>query len=355
VSDGVADVKYSVLVVDDTLENIDVLRGVLSGRYTVKVATSGETALKVAASAHQPDLILLDVMMPEMDGYEVCRRLKAEERTRNIPIIFLTSKSDALDEALGFDLGAEDYIHKPINAPVVQARVATHLALYDRTRHLESIVLERTANLLAKSRELEETRMEIIRCLGRAIEYRDNDTGYHIVRMMHYVKLLATHAGLSDMDVEHYMTAAIMHDIGKIGVADNILLKRDKLTEEELIAIKRHPQIGADIIGKHSSALLRMSREVALTHHEKWDGSGYPQGLAGDAIPFAGRVTAVADVFDALTSARAYKKPWSIDEAMDYIRKESGRSLDPRLADLFVGLRAEVEEVMRTFSDRQAL
>lgn len=351
--DVAAGVKYTVLVVDDTPENIDVLRGILSGRYTVKVATSGETALRVAASAHQPDLILLDVMMPEMDGYEVCRRLKAGPRTQNIPVIFLTSKAESWDEALGFELGAEDYIHKPINAAVVQARVATHLALYDRARHLESLVLERTANLLAKSRELEETRMEIIRCLGRAIEYRDNDTGYHIVRMMHYVKLLATRVGLPESDVEHFMTAAIMHDIGKIGVADNILLKKDKLTEEELIAIKRHPRIGADIIGEHSSALLRMSREVALTHHEKWDGSGYPQGLAGDAIPFAGRVTAVADVFDALTSERAYKKPWSIDEAMDYIRKESGRSLDPRLVDLFVELRAEVEEVMRMFSDRQ--
>ncbi|MBI5659242.1 MAG: response regulator [Nitrosomonadales bacterium] len=343
--------KKSVLVVDDNQANIDVLKGILSAHHTVKVATSGRLALKAVYSGSLPDLILLDVMMPEMDGYEVCRLLKADDRTHHIPIIFVTARSDAKDEAYGFSIGAADYIVKPVSAPVVLARVKTHLALYDRSRHLEGLVQERTADLLAKSRELEETRLEITRCLGRAAEYRDNETGTHVIRLSFYVRLLACKSGLTDVEADRMMAASIMHDVGKIGIPDSILLKPAKLTPEEFEIIKRHARIGADIIGEHRSELLRLSRLTALTHHEKWNGKGYPNGLAGEAIPLAGRLTAIADVFDALTSERPYKKAWSLDEALATILKEGGEALDPRLATLFVEMRSEVERIMQTFRD----
>ncbi len=341
----------SILVVDDNQTNIDVLKGILSSHYNVRVATSGRLALKAVFSQKPPDLILLDVMMPEMDGYEVCRLLKADERTQHIPVIFVTAKSEVKDEAYGFSIGAEDYLAKPVSAPIVLARVKNHLALYDRSRHLEGLVQERTANLQIKSQELEKTRLEIIQCLGRAAEYRDNETGMHIMRLGHYVKLLTCKAGLTDVEAEQMMSASIMHDVGKIGIPDHILLKPGKLTPEEFEIIKEHPQMGAEIIGIHDSELLRLSRAIALTHHEKWNGKGYPNGLMGEEIPFAGRVTAIADIFDALTSVRPYKKAWSVDEALDWIQEESGEALDPTLGLLFIEMRPEVEKIMQAFRD----
>ncbi len=341
----------SVLVVDDNQANIDILKVILGGHYTVKVATGGRLALKVAFSSKPPDLILLDVMMPEMDGYEVCRLLKADERTRKIPIIFVTAKSEVGDEAYGFSIGAEDYLTKPVSAPIVLARVKTHLELYDRSRHLEGLVQERTADLLAKSRELEESRLEITRCLGRAAEYRDNETGMHVIRLSFYVRLLACKAGLTDIEADRMMSASIMHDIGKIGIPDNILLNPAKLTPGEFEIIRKHPQIGADIIGDHQSELLQLSRLTALTHHEKWNGKGYPNGLKGDHIPLVGRLTAIADIFDALTSVRPYKEAWSINEALAWLQQEAGEALDPKLVPLFIELRHEVEKIMQTLHD----
>ena len=346
-------VNKSILVVDDSQENIDVLKGILSDYYTVRVATGGRLALKAVFSQKPPDLILLDVMMPEMDGYEVCRLLKADERTQYIPIIFVTAKSEVRDEAYGFSIGAEDYLTKPVSAPIVLARVRTHLELYDRSRHLEGLIRERTADLLVKSQELEETRLEITRCLGRAAEYRDNETGMHVIRLSFYVRLLAIKVGLTDIEADQMMSASIMHDIGKIGIPDNVLLKPGKLTPEEFEIIKNHARIGAEIIGEHKSELLKMSRVTALTHHEKWNGRGYPNGLKGEEIPLAGRLTAIADIFDALTSVRPYKKAWSVDEALDWIKKESGEVLDPNLAHMFIEMRAEVEKIMQTFHDEK--
>ncbi|TAN53195.1 MAG: response regulator [Methylococcaceae bacterium] len=345
--------KKAVLVVDDTQENIDILKAILSEHYSVRVATNGRLALKLASSAKPPDLILLDIMMPDMGGHEVCRLLKMDEHTRNIPIIFVTAKSDIEDEAYGFSLGAADYITKPISAAIVLARVKTHIELYDRSRHLESLVRERTANLLAKSQELEATHLEILRRLGRAAEYRDNETGMHVIRLSYYVQLLAKKIGFTDNEAEQLMYASMMHDIGKIGVPDHVLLKPGKLTPEEFDVIKTHPQIGADIIGEHTSSLLQLSRQVALTHHEKWNGNGYPSALQGETIPLAGRITAIADIFDALTSERPYKKAWSVDDALDLLQKEAGEGLDPQLVPLFISLRPEVEEIMRTFRDNR--
>ena len=341
----------SVLVVDDNQANIDVLKVILSRHYTVRVATGGRLALKAVFSQKPPDLILLDVMMPEMDGYEVCRLLKADERSRNIPVIFVTAKSEVRDEAYGLSIGAEDYLTKPVSAPIVLARVKTHLELYDRSRLLEGLVQERTADLQAKTLELEESRFEITRCLGRAAEYRDNETGMHVMRLGFYVRLLACKAGLTDVEADRMMSASIMHDIGKIGIPDNILLKPGKLTDEEFEVIKQHTQIGADIIGEHQSDLLQMSRLTALTHHEKWNGTGYPNGLRGEAIPLVGRLTAIADIFDALSSVRPYKKAWTVDDALAWIQKEAGETLDPNLVTLFIELRKEVEKIMQTLRD----
>lgn len=334
-----------VLVVDDTPFNIDVLRGVLSSSYTLKVATNGEKALSLARSEPQPELVLLDVMMPGMDGYEVCRRLKQDKLTQHIPVVFVTSMSEVEDEQKGFESGGVDYITKPVSPPLVQARVATHLRLYAHERHL-------TAMVRARTQELESTRLEIIRRLGRAAEFKDDETGQHVIRMSHYTRILAQATGMAAEAVELLFNAAPMHDIGKIGTPEAILLKPGRLTPEEWEVMKRHPAIGAGIIGRHSHPLLNTARIVALTHHEKWDGSGYPRGLAGEAIPLVGRIVAIADVFDALTTERPYKKAWAIEESLDYLRQHSGSHFQPELVQLFIGCLPEVLKIRAMYADR---
>ncbi|QYJ85704.1 two-component system response regulator [Shewanella mesophila] len=326
----------TILVVDDTPENIDILVGILGGDYKVKVAIDGPKALALANKS-APDLILLDVMMPGMNGYEVCQRLKQDPLTSHIPVIFVTALAEVADETQGFELGAVDYITKPVSAPVVKARVKTHLALYDQKRLLEEEVKSRT-------KELEETRFEIIRRLGRAAEYKDNETGLHVIRMSHYAKLLAQQAGLPDKFCELIYNAAPMHDIGKIGTPDSILKKPAKLDKDEWIEMQRHAEIGAEIIGDHNDPLLEMAKRIALSHHEKWDGSGYPNGLSGEDIPLEGRIVAIADVFDALTSIRPYKKAWTIEDTMNLIESESGKHFDP---DLVVHFSAILDEAVK--------
>lgn len=334
-----------VLLVDDTPFNIDVLRGVLAGAYTLKVATNGEKALALAQMQPQPDLILLDVMMPGMDGYEVCQRLKANPQTRSIPVIFVTSMNEVEDEQHGFEVGGVDYITKPVSPPLVQARVATHLRLYAHERHLSELVSART-------RELESTRLEIIRRLGRAAEFKDDETGQHIIRMSHYTRILAEASGMSAEDVEVLFNAAPMHDVGKIGIPEAILMKPSMLTDEEWKVMRKHPSIGAGIIGKHDHPLLETARIVALTHHEKWDGSGYPRGLKGEKIPLGGRIVAIADVFDALTSERPYKPAWSEAEAVAFLRRESGRHFEPRLVELFIQHLPEIRHIRELYADQ---
>ncbi len=317
----------TVLVVDDTPENIDILVGILRDQYQVKVALDGPKALALAVKV-KPDLILLDVMMPGMNGYEVCQCLKQDPLTCHIPVIFVTALAEASDETQGFELGAVDYITKPVSAPVVKARVTTHLALYDQKRLLEQQVKERT-------KELEETRFEIIRRLGRAAEYKDNETGLHVIRMSHYARLLAKQIDLPEQYCELLYNAAPMHDIGKIGTPDAILKKPAKLDVDEWQEMQRHAEIGAEIIGEHNDPLLEMARRIALTHHEKWDGSGYPKGLSGEDIPIEGRIVAIADVFDALTSQRPYKTAWTIEATMALLEEQAGKHFDPILVKQF--------------------
>jgi putative two-component system response regulator len=337
--------KATLLVVDDTPENIDVLSGILRAEYKVKAALSGEKALRIAAAEPRPDMILLDVMMPKMDGYEVCRRLKANPVTAQIPVIFVTARIGVEDERRGLELGAVDYITKPVSPPIVEIRVRTHLALYDQRRELEKMVRLRTEELLA-------TRLEIIRRLGRAAEFKDNETGMHVIRMSHYARLMAAKLDISEEWADLVFHASPMHDIGKIGIPDQILLKPGPLDEAERRVMCTHPQMGAEIIGEHQAELLKMAKEIALTHHEKWDGSGYPQGLHGEEIPLAGRITAVADVFDALTAERPYKKAWSVERAMANIDNDAGTHFDPGLVPIFHEILPEVMEIMERYTDK---
>ncbi|MDP5149471.1 response regulator [Rheinheimera baltica] len=306
--------KQTLLLVDDEPTNLRVLRTVLQDEYRLLFAKSGEEALQLIQQ-QQPDLILLDVMMPGMTGYDVCARLKADPATQRLPVIFVTALKDEVDEAKGFEVGAVDYIAKPISPAIVRARVKTHLSL-------------------VRADELKQTRLQVIQRLGRAAEYKDNETGLHVMRMSHYAQVLARAYGLSAQHAEDLLHAAPMHDIGKIGIADSILLKPGKLTVEEFRDMQRHPLIGAEIIGDCDSDLLRMAKVVALYHHEKWDGSGYPHGLVGEAIPLEARIVAVSDVFDALTSARPYKQAWSIEDTLAHMHAQKGLHFEPRLVEL---------------------
>ncbi len=335
--------KPVVLVVDDAPESIDVLRGVLGGDYQLKAAINGPTALEVAEHT-QPDLILLDVMMPEMDGYEVCRRLKNNPSTARIPVVFVTTLSDAPSEERGLALGAVDYVAKPYVPSLVRSRVSTHVALHRHQRNLEALVEERTAELLA-------TRLEVIRRLGRAAEYRDNETGMHVLRMSHISRLIALAAGLGDAAAELILLSSPMHDVVKIGVPDRILLKPGKLDAEEWEIMKRHTVIGAEIIGDHPSELMVAARSVALCHHERWDGAGYPNGLAGTAIPEPARIVAIADVFDALLSVRPYKAAWSLEETTQKIHSEQGKHFEPRLVEALFRVLPECLAVRERYKD----
>ena len=337
---------HTVLVVDDTPENIDVLTGILSPHFKVKAARNGARALRIAQNEKPPDIILLDIMMPEMDGFEVCRVLKSQGATRNVPIIFVTAKADIASETAGFELGAADYIQKPVSPPIVLARVKTQLALYDQNRVLEEKVRRRT-------QELHTTRLEIIHRLGRAAEYKDNETGLHVIRMSYFSQILGRAAGLSEADAELLLNAAPMHDIGKIGIPDRILLKPGKLDAEEWAVMRRHPEMGGGIIGEHGgSRLLNMAHEVAMTHHEKWNGQGYPKGLQGEEIPQFGRIVAVADVFDALASDRPYKKAWTLDRVVALLKEETGQHFDPELIPLFLDNLPAILEIKEKYREQ---
>jgi len=320
-----------ILIVDDESENLHVLANALQDEYRIIFARDGRKALEMARQ-HHPDLILLDIVMPEMDGYEVARQLKGDARTSSVPVIFISAMNDVQNEAMGFEHHAVDYITKPFHPHIVRARVKNHLSL-------------------VRTEELNETRMSVIYCLGHAAEYRDNETGRHVIRMGKYSQILARALGLPEAICNMIYTAAPMHDIGKIGIPDNILKKPDKLNDQEWQMMQQHPLIGYQIIGIHQSPLLQMAATIAYTHHEKWDGSGYPRGLSGTDIPLEGRITAIADVFDALTTSRPYKKAWPIEEALALLREQSGKHFDPQLVDLFIDNLDKMLEVRQRWLD----
>lgn len=323
--------KPKLLLVDDEPVNLRVLKQLLGKHYTLYFAKSGDEALKLAEK-QRPDLILMDVMMPEMTGFQACTHLKKTPGLKHIPVIFVTALNDATDEAEGFAVGGVDYITKPISPPVVLARVKTHLSL-------------------VQSEELRRTRMQVIQRLGRAAEYKDNETGMHVLRMSHFSKIIALAYGFSEARADMLLHAAPMHDIGKIGIPDSIMLKPGRLTDSEFEVMKTHPKIGAEILGDADSDLMNLARIVALTHHEKWDGTGYPEGLAGEDIPIEGRIVAVADVFDALTSRRPYKEAWPVDKTLDFMHSQSGIHFDPALIALLDQCLDDILEVKERWKD----
>lgn len=328
-----------LLVVDDTPDNQLIMRTILETEYDLLFADNGEHALNIARFK-KPDLILLDIIMPGMDGYETCKKLKEDYRSKAIPVIFVTALGEVKDEAMGFEVGGVDYITKPVNPALVRARVKTHLALYDQNRELQKKVD-------AATKEIRETQMVVIERLGRAAEYRDNETGKHVIRMSLYSRILALALGMTHEDANTLQLAAPMHDIGKIKIPDSILKRSGALNVEEMDLMRNHTRFGAEIIGLHHCELLKMARTVALSHHEKWDGTGYPDGLAGEDIPLVSRIVAIADVFDALTSKRPYKEPWPVEKAIHYIESRAGTHFDPNITPL---LREKLDDIMDVYN-----
>lgn len=336
--------RATVLIVDDTPMNISVLVGLLKQDYKTVVAKDGDQALNRVFSGNMPDLILLDIMMPGIDGYEVCQRLKEDPRSKHIPVIFISAMNDVGDEEKGLLVGAVDYITKPISPPIVLARVKTHLALAMQRKELLREVSIRTD-------ELANSRRELIRRLGLAAEYKDNETGLHVQRMAEYCRLIALDMGFSEMDADTLASAAPMHDIGKLGIPDEILCKPGRLTPDEFEVIKGHPEIGAKILENPDSELLTVARQVALFHHEKWDGSGYPHGLKGEEIPLSARIAALADVFDALVSERPYKRAWTMDATLQLFEEQKGLHFDPNVVEAFNRILPQVLEVKERLAE----
>ena len=337
--------RARILAVDDDSDLVALMARALGADYDVDTASDAGSAIEKAFASPQPELILCDVEMPDVSGFEVCRALKGEAATAHIPIIFLTSKTEAEAQVEGFDAGAADYVAKPINAKVLKARVRLHLALIDRRQELESLVQERTA-------QLERTRAELIRRLARAMELHESAAvGNRVVRLGHYAKLIAQAAGAKPQVAEMMMLAAPLHDVGKLGVPSEILRKRDKLSAPDWERVKRHPQLGADIIGEHDDPLLKLARQLALTHHEHWDGTGYPQGLKGEAIPWAGRVMAVVDAFEAMTTTQFYRDPRLPQEAAREIVQGAGTKYDPVIVEAFKKAVPVMQKVRDTYAD----
>ena len=357
--------KPTVLVVDDTPDNLTLMSGVLKDTYRLKVANSGQKALKIARSDTPPDLILLDIMMPELSGYEVITALKDDPSTRDIPVIFLTALIDFDEEKKGLEMGAVDYITKPISAPVVLARVATHLKIKAASDFLKDKNLYLEQEVARRTRETAAIQDVTILAMASLAEARDVVTGNHLRRMQSYVGSLARklqahprfRRHLDDATIELLIKSSPLHDIGKVGIPDHILLKPGPLTDEEFEIMKTHVIIGRNAIEAAEARLgtgvsfLRLAKEVAYGHHEKWDGSGYPEGLSGDDIPVSARLAAVADVYDALTRRRVYKGPIEHDVAMEMMVGDRGSHFDPDVIDCFSGISQEIEMIAARFPD----
>jgi len=348
--------RQTILIAEDTPANIDILMEALGDQYDISVAIDGDSVMRSVKDI-KPDLILLDVVMPGMDGYEVCRNLKEDPQTKGIPIIFLTSLNMADNEERGLNLGAVDYITRPFNPRIVEARVHTHLELNRYRVHLENVVAERTADLTA-------TREATIQSMAILAEFRDHETGGHIQRTRAYVNLLVKYLQeggrhtdvLTPSTVELISQSAPLHDIGKVGVPDRILLKPTDLTPEEYEEMKKHPIYGGEAIRRTEQTLgpnsfLRFAREIAESHHENWDGSGYPHGLRGEEIPISARAMAIADVYDALVSPRTYKPSLSHEDAMKVIIERSGTQFDPEMVEALIFLQDEFRAVATRHSD----
>lgn len=352
--------QETILVIEDSPIHIDLLVQLLGPEYRVLVFTDGTSALP-AVERLLPDLILLDVVLPDLDGFEVCRKLKANPLTQDIPVVILTALTAVHDEVSGLSAGASDFISKPFNPGLLKARIRVHLDLKNHRDRLDKLVFERTA-------ELEKTKEAIISSLAILSEYRDYETDMHVQRTQAFIRCLAmkvwemtgepTSAGLLDLIGQ----SAMLHDIGKVGISDSILLKPGRLTEEEFEIIKKHPLIGGDVIRRTekilgSNTFLRYAREIAEYHHERWDGSGYPHGLKGDQIPQSAQLMTLVDVYDALTSNRPYKKNLSHEEAVRILREGDDRispkHFSPIVLQAFFQVGEEFDHIRKIFRDRE--
>ncbi|WCK55013.1 two-component system response regulator [Aneurinibacillus sp. Ricciae_BoGa-3] len=358
--------KSTILLVDDELFNLDILDQLLSAQhYNTYTALSGREALKIIEE-NDIDLVLLDIMMPDMNGYEVLRKIKSRT-DRFIPVIMVTALDSRDDRLLALEYGSDDFLTKPIDRVELFARVKTLLQtrhfykqLVSANQRLEVEVKKRTAelekafkNLKNLNATLARSSRKIVQHLSSAAEFKDPETAAHIQRISHYTGVLARAYGLHPAEVDLLVDASPMHDIGKIGVPDHILLKPGKLTAEEFEIMKEHTTIGYKILSDTEFPLLRLASEIALTHHEKYDGTGYPNGMSGRDIPLSGRIVAVVDVFDALTSSRPYKEPFSNETAYSIIRKGSGTHFDPNMVNLFFDVLPEIESIQKTYQDRE--
>ncbi len=350
--------RATIMVVDDTPANLNLLQEMLQVKdYRVLAFPDGEMALSAAAKS-RPDIILLDIIMPEMNGFEVCERLKADEAIKDIPVLFISALSETADKVKAFSVGAVDYVTKPFQFEEVHARVETHLhlrrlqlELKKHNLHLEELVTE-------KVREISDSQLATIHALSKLVESRDDDTGHHIERTQIFSKALAEtlrknprYAGsINDTFVENIYRASPLHDIGKVGIFDNILLKPGKLTVEEFEIMKTHTIIGANTLqsarNKYpKNAFINMGISIARSHHERWDGSGYPDGLVGEDIPFSARIMAVSDVYDALRSKRPYKPAFTHEKSCEIIMEGAGQHFDPAVIEAFTAVEAEFDNI----------
>jgi putative two-component system response regulator len=343
--------KATLLIVDDTPANISVLLTTLkeSGFKTL-ISTGGRDAIEKVEYAN-PDLILLDVMMPDMDGFETCKILKSKENTKDIPIIFMTALTYTGNKIEAFRLGAADYIAKPLQHEEVLARINTHLSLRTLQLQVKNQNISLEQQVKQRTYELERTRLQLISSLGRAAEFRDNETGLHVIRMSKSSEFLARAAKLSDPECNLLRNTSPMHDIGKIGIPDHILLKPSRLNAEEWEVMKTHTTIGEEILSGNDSQLLKTAAILARSHHERWDGSGYPDGLKGEEIPIFSRITAICDVFDALLSKRPYKQAWTTEETLSYMKEQRKKFFDPYLIDVFFDCLEDMLAIYEHYAD----
>lgn len=352
--------KAKILIVDDEDRNLRLMEAMLSPLgYELFLARDGEEALSKCRET-EFDLILLDLMMPVMDGYEVTRRLKSNENSKIVPIVIVTALHEVQDRVKAIELGADDFLTKPVDKTELRARVTSllkvkayndHMRNYQR--ELEDEVAKRTQELKKAFEKIKNASLETIYRLTQAAEYKDEDTGAHIQRMSNYSATIARAMGLNEKTVESILYAAPMHDIGKIGISDRILLKPGKLDPDEWTIMKTHTTIGGRILSGSDAGFIRLGEIIALTHHEKWDGSGYPEGLKGKKIPLVGRIVAITDVFDALTTKRPYKEPFSLEKSFDIIKKGRGNHFDPDVADAFFASTDTLLAIKDTFRDSQ--
>ncbi|HVC10962.1 MAG TPA: HD domain-containing phosphohydrolase [Burkholderiales bacterium] len=338
--------KATILAVDDSEDILGLIEVTLGREHRVKLAQDGPTALRLAFEEPRPDLILLDVEMPEAGGYEICKTLKASPAVADVPVIFLSGHSESRDVVQGFQLGAIDYLSKPIIPPVLAARVRIHLELIARRHQQDELIRERTT-------QLEQTRLQLIRRLGRVMEYHETSAvGNRVVRLGHYARALAQAAGARPAICDLMMKAAPLHDIGKVGVPAQLLRKAGSLSEPEREQMRRHPEIGAEIIGEHDDPLLKLARTLALTHHERWDGSGYPAGARGVDIPWAGRVMAIVDAFESMTTTQFHRGPMPVELAANEIVSAAGKQFDPAMVEAFRKALPEFRHVLQTYGDQ---